>query len=87
MSIPSFVCSGVGDFDDYMKHKKNCLMVDREDFVEKGGKLLFDLFSNKDWKENLCNLGENAKNDILNLFAIEPVAKKYLNLIESINEG
>ena len=86
LSIPSFVCSGVGDFNDYMKHKKNCFMVDREVFVDKGGQLLFDLFSNKDWEESLCNLGGDAKNDILKLFAIEPVAKKYLNLIENINE-
>jgi glycosyltransferase involved in cell wall biosynthesis len=86
LSIPSFVCSGIGDFDDYMKHKKNCFIVDRESFVEKGSQLLFDLFSNNDWEESLCDLGENAKNDVLKLFAIEPVAKKYLNLIENINE-
>jgi glycosyltransferase involved in cell wall biosynthesis len=87
LGIPSFVCTDVGDFNDYMQHKKNCFMVDRDSFVETGSKLLIEMFSRKEWEESLSYLGKNAKNDILKLFKIEAVSKKYLNLIENFNEG
>ena len=62
-------------------------MVDRDSFVETGSKLLIEMFSRKEWEESLSYLGKNAKNDILKLFKIEAVSKKYLNLIENFNEG
>jgi glycosyltransferase involved in cell wall biosynthesis len=78
LSKVAIVCSGVGDFEDYLNDGKNCYMVEAERFVEQAVKILtdpaFDIT-----KEDI---GANLRHTILNQFDISQVLPKYSLLIE-----
>ncbi len=79
VSKPVIVCRGVGDFDDYVVHKTNGLVVDRDKFVEESSLLIQKYHHNKKF---LSELGEGLKKSVLELFDVEKVARQYdlLNL-------
>lgn len=80
VSKPVIVCRGVGDFDDYVVHKTNGLLVDRDKFVEESSDLILKYHRDKNF---LLELGEGLKKSILELFDVEKVVHQY----DSLNQA
>ena len=78
LNKPSIVCKGIGDFDEYIYHRKNGLIVSPENTSEEIYELVKEDY---DKKEELKILGKNINIAVLNKFDIEKVSEQYLNLI------
>ncbi|MEK6782642.1 MAG: glycosyltransferase [Bacteroidota bacterium] len=74
---PVIVCSGVGDFDDYIVHGQNGFSVDPEKYVEQSLAIITDYYDHKD---KLKRIGENLQKSVLELFSIENVVHHYDSL-------
>jgi glycosyltransferase involved in cell wall biosynthesis len=74
VKLPVIVCSGVGDFDDYLINRKNGFSVPREKFVQAAADIIVESYKNK---EVLQNIGTNLQNSVLELFSIENVISHY----------
>ncbi|MCR6637757.1 MAG: glycosyltransferase [Sporocytophaga sp.] len=71
---PVIVCSGVGDFDDYVKSGENGVLVSKEDTVT--GAVEFLKAFNLE-KKNYTYLGENLFIDVMRLFSVEKILTEY----------
>ncbi len=80
-SLPVIVCKGVGDFDDYVVHKTNGFVADRDKFVNEAAEIIMDTYRNKTL---LSEVGHNLKKSVLDLFSIDQVIGQYdrLNNLE-----
>jgi glycosyltransferase involved in cell wall biosynthesis len=77
LSKPSVVCSGIGDFDEYMIHRENGFLVPKDDAVTGIKNIITEFYSKKD---QLKQVGERARKEVLERFDIKDVADKYLAL-------
>jgi glycosyltransferase involved in cell wall biosynthesis len=77
LSIPSVVCKGVGDFEEYIVNEKNGFLVDKENALNEMVSIIQNYYSNKG---QLKSMGEKIRAEVLTRFAIEPVCDKYLEL-------
>jgi len=74
---PVITCSGVGDFDDYIVHKKNGFSVAPDKFLEQASEIIQENFRNHDF---LKGVGENLRKSVIELFSIENVIGHYNSL-------
>ncbi len=77
VKLPVIVCKGIGDFEDYLIHRQNGFLVDRDKFVEECSVIVKKNFRNKDF---LGEIGGNLRNSVLELFSIEKVIHRYRSL-------
>lgn len=75
--LPVIVCSGVGDFEEYLIHGKNGFSVDPDKFIEASSEIVKQRFRNKDFLENI---GENLRKSVYEHFSIENVIGQYDSL-------
>jgi glycosyltransferase involved in cell wall biosynthesis len=71
---PVIVCSGVGDFDDYIVNGVNGFLVDRDLFVEQASAVVAD---HHDQATQLENIGANLEKSVRELFSIEHLISLY----------
>lgn len=72
------VCKNVGDFDDYIVDDVNGYILNKENPVPEGEKVLTDLYSNPD---KIKQLGDAMQKKILTEFDIQRVKDKYAELL------
>lgn len=80
VSTPVIVCSGIGDFDEYIEHGKNGFLVDQYKFAMEAASVIR---LNKDNRNLLTEMGEKLFNDVHRLFDINNVVHAY----ETLNRG
>lgn len=74
---PSIVCSGVGDFDEYITHKENGLIVSKESSIQEMYELIKEYFSKKN---ELQRMGEQINLVVRTRFDINISGSMYLDL-------
>jgi len=74
VELPVMVCKGVGDFDNYMLHEMNGIVLDRDNFVEQA---LLQLQKFHRDSEPFREMGKKLKIEIMDRFAIDRVYPKY----------
>ncbi|MFI5203017.1 MAG: glycosyltransferase family 4 protein [Flavobacteriales bacterium] len=80
LSIPSVVCNGVGDFDEYVVNEVNGFTVN----IDQAAKGIVDVVKKYySRKEELKNIGAKARIEVLRKFDINEVGPKYLQLMEN----
>jgi glycosyltransferase involved in cell wall biosynthesis len=77
-NVPSVVCEGVGDFDEYIINEKTGLKVSKENAKDEMYEVMVRFYSNK---ENLINIGKQANLAVRAKFDIKIVSERYLNTI------
>jgi glycosyltransferase involved in cell wall biosynthesis len=75
--LPSIVCEGVGDFDDYVENGENGFVVPKDDFVNCASDIVVEYHLEK---EKLDRIKHNMNEKVLELFSIENVLPKYEGL-------
>lgn len=78
MEKPVVVCSGIGDFDDYIQHNVNGIKVDPNKFVDESAKAILEAQKNNTTHEYL---GYQLRKDVIRLFSFQNVVDKYDDLI------
>lgn len=79
LNKPSIVCSEVGDFDDYIEHKKNGLLVSKENCLDS----MYNLIKEYYYKQNeLKNMGQEINAVVKSKFNISAVGLAYLRLAD-----
>jgi glycosyltransferase involved in cell wall biosynthesis len=78
MKKPVVVCSGVGDFDEYIEHGKNGFLISKTSFVEEAHKIIIENMYNPTM---LKALGESLYLTVNRLFDIRNIAPQYERLI------
>ena len=74
----ALVCKNVGDFDDYLIHKENAFLADKENPV--GGVVeILQLYDQQ--KEVLKKMGLALHDQVVNMFSMEAVSKNYQQLL------
>ncbi|MFL5727947.1 MAG: glycosyltransferase [Cytophagaceae bacterium] len=68
LSKIAIVCKGIGDFDDYLIHKQNAVLVDKSDFIRQAEEFIVDYSRNKDGYKDV---GASLNKDVHTLFSIE----------------
>jgi glycosyltransferase involved in cell wall biosynthesis len=76
-ALPVLVCSGVGDFDDYLMHGQNGFTVGKDNFVEEA---LDILVSNYKEEQLLKSLTKNLHDKVIELFSINAIISQYETL-------
>jgi L-malate glycosyltransferase len=77
VELPSIVCKGIGDFEDYIVDGENGFLVDAEEFVERS----VDVISRYSTQKLLLEkIGENLKKSVLELFSVDKVVARYSSL-------
>lgn len=74
VELPVMVCKGVGDFDNYMLHENNGIVLDRDNFIEEA------LLQLKQYQRNpkpFREMGRRLKIEIMDRFAIDRVYPQY----------
>lgn len=79
VNLPTIVCRGVGDFDEYLINGRNGFMVNRECFAKEASELLIQHFMQK---ELLKEIGANLNTTVHNLFDLKNVIANYDQLNE-----
>ncbi|MCW5912006.1 MAG: glycosyltransferase [Cyclobacteriaceae bacterium] len=74
VELPVIVCSGVGDFDDYLKHQNNALLINRDNFTEEAVDAILQYHQNPVDREQM---GKKLKETVLPLFDIRNVIQCY----------
>lgn len=74
---PSIVCSGVGDFDEYIVNGENGFLVSKENTVSEMTAIVREYYFKKD---ELKKMGTKLKQDVLQKFDIEKVVEQYLKV-------
>jgi glycosyltransferase involved in cell wall biosynthesis len=72
---PSVVCSGIGDFDEYIVHKQNSFLVSKENTLDEMCEIVREYYYKKG---ELKKMGARLKEKVLCKFNIEKVADEYL---------
>jgi len=75
--LPVIACHGVGDFDDYLIHKQNGFLVDRDNFVNEAAEIILEHFQDQN---HLRQLGENLEKIVLERFGVEDILRQYEQL-------
>lgn len=78
--LPVMVCRNVGDFDDYMLHEVNGVVLDRGDFVEHA---VYHLEKYHLSREKYRQMGKQLKPEIVKRFSIDQVFAKYANFTKN----
>jgi glycosyltransferase involved in cell wall biosynthesis len=76
--LPVMVCKGVGDFDQYMQHEINGVVLDRENFAQESANHIVQYCRNG---EPYRNMGKRLKREIMNRFSIDVTYEKYLKFL------
>lgn len=71
---PLVVCNDVGDFDEYLFDKENCLKLDKKDPAPELEKIIIDAYENKGM---LSGLGQNLYKTVTDRFSIENILPQY----------
>lgn len=79
LNKPSIVCNEVGDFDEYMIHKKNGFLVSKENCLDSMYELVKEYYYKK---TELKNMGREINTVVKSKFDINPVGLAYLQLAE-----
>jgi glycosyltransferase involved in cell wall biosynthesis len=74
VSKPAIVCSGIGDFNDYIQHGKNGFLVDQHNFAMEAAAIIMHY---KDKQELLNEIGSKLSVDVHRLFDINNVVQEY----------
>lgn len=74
VKLPVVVCSGVGDFDEYLINEHNGFLVDADDFVSQAADIIERNISNK---EKLTQIADNLHLNIIRLFNVDQVIRNY----------
>jgi glycosyltransferase involved in cell wall biosynthesis len=77
VSVPSIVCKGVGDFDEYIVNAKNGFLVDKENAASEMAHVIGDYYHKKN---ELRSIGARMHDEVVKRFAIDPVCEKYIEL-------
>ncbi len=75
----AIVTQGIGDFDEYIKHKQNAFLINQENAEEDIYQILKCIYYNK---KCLPKMGEKLKQEVLKRFDIKYVAEQYCQLFE-----
>ena len=75
----AIVCSGVGDFDEYLVHDHNAFVVSRENMFEEMYNILTKVYHDR---TELNRLAQNLKEEVEKRFDIKKVVGQYLALAE-----
>lgn len=81
VGTPVIVCAGVGDFDQYIKHKENSYVVSKADPVTDAVALLHEIYPNEPVRKQV---GEQLKKTVVSFFAIERAMPLYKALHDKI---
>jgi len=74
VELPVMICKGVGDFDNYMLHEKNGIVLDRDNFVEQA---LLQLQEFQRDPKPFREMGKKLKIEIMDRFAIDRIYPQY----------
>ena len=74
---PVIVCKDVGDFDEYIFHKKNGFIVDPDHFADQAVACIMQSYKNK---AGLANMGYQLNLEIIRHFSIENIIFEYNKL-------
>ena len=77
VNLPTIVCQGVGDFDDYIVHGENGFIVKKDNFAERAASVISTNFRKQ---ELLQTVGANLKKSVHHLFSVERVIDQYSSL-------
>lgn len=77
---PSLVCKGVGDFDEYLIHNKNALIVDTDNAESEICQTLKHYYHQP--KQLLQQIAQQAKSDIVARFSTQNVMAQYQQWIK-----
>lgn len=77
LSKPSIACSGIGDFDEYFRHRENGFLVSIENTADEMYSLVKEYYNKK---EELQAMGERMKAEVLRRFDIKTVSEQYLSM-------
>lgn len=83
VSTPVIVCKGVGDFDQYIKHRENGYVVDKADPVTDAVDLILQVYNDNAAR---AELGKNLRKTVLSFFSIERVMPLYRTMHQEIVE-
>lgn len=78
MQKPVIVCSGVGDFDDYLQFGKNGFPVGKDRFVPEAINIILNNYTNV---QEMKILGKNLESTVLERFSISEVYPLYKSLL------
>jgi glycosyltransferase involved in cell wall biosynthesis len=79
----AIVCHGVGDFDEYLEHRRNAFLVPRSTDGTEIAAILRDVYSNPD---RLEGLGRSLRETVLERFSVKRESvDRYLQLAQSTN--
>jgi glycosyltransferase involved in cell wall biosynthesis len=78
VKLPVVVSQGIGDFDDYLIHRSNAFVVDRENFAHECTTLIMEHINKHDQRKLL---GENLNRDVYRLFSITKIIEQYRKLM------
>lgn len=81
VGTPVIVCEGVGDFDQYIKHKENSYVVSKADPVTDAVTLLHEIYSNEPVRKQV---GAQLRKTVVSFFAIERAMPAYKVLHDKI---
>jgi glycosyltransferase involved in cell wall biosynthesis len=74
VELPVIVCKGVGDFDEYLKHEYNSILVDENNFVKEALAHLNNFFDNP---APYRAMATKLKEEIVRRFSIENTFEQY----------
>lgn len=78
---PVIVCSGIGDFNDYLTHENNAFLTNSENYVNEAVALIEQY---RFQKEKLTAIGEQLFNDVHSNFGINRILSEYQSLNRKI---
>jgi glycosyltransferase involved in cell wall biosynthesis len=73
------VCSGIGDFDEYIEHGKNGFLVSKENTADEMFQIIKEYYNKK---EELVQMGAQLQEKVYSKFGIATVADQYLMAAE-----
>ncbi|MCU0356608.1 MAG: glycosyltransferase family 4 protein [Cyclobacteriaceae bacterium] len=74
VKLPVIVCQGVGDFDDYLVHKQNALLLDKESFIDEAVNAILDYQSDSLTRNQL---GKQLYQTVIPRFDIQSIISHY----------
>lgn len=74
LNKPLIVCSGVGDFDEYLINRVNSLIIDKNNVTEQLEKLIISIYNDEKIIEGL---GKKLHDTVFERFSIENIISQY----------
>ena len=74
VELPVMVCKGIGDFDSYLNHNENSILLNKDNFACEAVDVIRMYMNNKEAK---CKLGSKLRRDVLTHFDIKSVIHNY----------